>query len=200
LEIILASSSPRRKVILEGLGLQFKIVAPEIDERILPGEKPIEHARRISLSKAESVLLELQNLLPEEYLIIACDTNVVAGKKVLGKPADQDDAKRMLSMLCNKKHVVISSVSLIHGTPRIRKKAVAHTVSQVSFKNFSNAMLEDYLESGEWQGKAGAYAIQGQGSLFLDWYQGSITCIIGFPLRIFFRVLSGIEINILSLW
>lgn len=200
MQIILASGSPRRKEILESLGLEISIVKPDIEEAKLPGENFIAYSRRVAQEKSHKVSLELQNVLPEENLIISCDTDVILGKKILGKPRDQNDARKMIKELKNRKHCVISALSIIHNTPKIRRKGIAHTISIVCFNEYDTITIEKYLDTLEWQGKAGSYAIQGFGSYFINWYQGSFTSIIGFPLRLFFRMLIGMEIDILSMW
>lgn len=195
MDLILASSSPRRSQILGDLGLAFKTVRPELDERPNQGEDPLAFVRRIALEKAEKVSQELSSVIVPENMIIAADTVVILRKRLLGKAANREEAKEMLSLLRGQRHYVVTSLSLLHSQEELRRKAIAHSVSSVTFWDFPDPMLEAYLNTGEWQGKAGAYAVQGKGSYFVQSFQGSLSNIIGFPLRLFFRMLAGLEIE-----
>ncbi len=199
MEIILASSSPRRQELLKNLGLAYRIIAPDIDEQIASGEDVISYVRRLAREKGEKVLLDIHSVLAptgeqQDYLIISADTTVYLRPALLGKAETPEQAGEMLAQLRGRHHYVVSALSLIHQTPGYRRKALAHSVSRVFFRPFSDRVLQRYVASGEWQGKAGAYAIQGKGSFLVDSFQGSLTNIIGFPVRLFLRMVSAMEI------
>ncbi len=188
--IILASSSPRRKELLELTGLEFDIDAPDVDESLAPDETPREHVERLSREKAASVA---EN--HPEAIVLACDTAVILnGNDVLGKPRDKRDAREMLQQLAGKEHTVLSSIT---GLWVKRHKQYAVTVeTRVRMKQLEDWEIQWYIDSGEPMDKAGAYGIQGRGSVFIEGIVGSYTNVVGLPLMEAVLVLRSFGIKL----
>jgi septum formation protein len=175
-KIILASTSPRRKELLEMTGLRFQVEAPQANEGILPEEDPREHVERLALEKALSVAKNH----PDD-IVLGCDTVVILnGKTILGKPRDKKDARNILMKLGGKEHTVLSAVAAVRQTKN--KKRVVTVETRVRMKQFEEWEVAWYLDSGEHMDKAGAYAIQGKGAIFVEGIVGSYTNVIGLPL------------------
>jgi len=172
-KLILGSASPRRKEILEQVGIvPFEIRAPNIDETPLKKELPLQYCRRI----AERKIQELK--LADDEIAICADTTVAVGRRILGKPSDRDEANSFLSLLSGRRHKVITCVT-VRKQNKIRTKEV---VSRVKMRALGFQEKEFYLDSGDWEGKAGGYGIQGIASSFIPWIGGSYTGIVGLPL------------------
>ena len=172
-KIVLASSSPRRKELLQEAGIDFIVDASSIDEVLdetLPLEKKLE---KLAIDKAKPIHEKYPN-----DIVIGSDTTVYFNNQVIGKPKDQNDAKEILTQLSHHKHTVYTSVAIYFGNEL--HSFVEHT--NVYFKDIM-PMLEDYLLSGEWDGKAGAYAIQGKASQFVDHIEGYESTVIGLPVE-----------------
>lgn len=172
--LVLASTSPRRRELLARIGLTpTRIAAPEIDETPLKGELPRAYVARLAESKALAV-----ERAPGE-VVLAGDTTVAVGRRILEKPVDEADLRRMLGLLSGRRHHVWSGVCVVaaDGKPRVR---VADTV--VAFKALSAAEIDWYVESGEGMGKAGGYAIQGKAEVFVRFLSGSHSNVVGLPL------------------
>lgn len=179
--LILASGSPRRRELLEGQGLSFEILAPDLPERREPGEAPDVFARRLAEVKA----LAIWEQHPDR-LVLAADTVVALGGTVLGKPADRADAIDMLRSLSGLTHEVITGVCLRPGSdaggthpPRGESFTVR---TAVRFRTLSPRDIETYVDTGEPMDKAGAYAIQGRGGGFVEAIFGSYSNVVGLPL------------------
>ena len=173
MRLILGSASPRRQELLGQLGLvPDAILPPDIDETPRRAELPRPYSVRIATEKAAAV-----EAGPDDVVLCA-DTTVALGRRILGKPADAGEAARFLVALGGRRHQVITAVAVRRGA-RIWQRDV---VSQVKMKRLSDDELNRYLASGEWQGKAGGYAIQGLASAFIPWISGSFTGIVGLPL------------------
>lgn len=172
-KFILGSGSPRRRELLGLLGVEpDEIRAPDIDEAPLKGELPREYCRRIARQKAEA-------LVPAEGEVILCaDTTVALGRRILGKPADAGEAAEFLTKLGGRRHQVITAVA-VRTARGLWEKDV---VSAVKMKRLSDLELNAYLASGDWQGKAGGYGIQGLAGAFIPWISGSYPAIMGLPL------------------
>jgi len=183
LDIILASASPRRKELLEGLKLAFDVMPVDIDETIRKAESADDLVKRLSTLKA-STLAEERPL----ELIIGADTIVSLDGEILGKPKDDGDAKGMLERLSGKTHTVMTGMAFILKREQIAESVVCTT--QVSFKKLSSKTIDDYIATSEPIGKAGAYAIQGKGADLIESYIGSYTNIVGLPVREFLRLAS----------
>jgi septum formation protein len=173
-DLVLASTSPRRLELLARIGLTpTRIAAPEIDETPLKGEVPRAYVARLAEGKA----LAVERAANE--VVLAGDTTVAVGRRILEKPVDEADLRRMLGLLSGRRHHVWSGVCVVgpDGKPRVR---VADTV--VAFKVLSAAEIDWYVASGEGMGKAGGYAIQGRAESFVRFLSGSHSNVVGLPL------------------
>ena len=176
IKLILASSSPQRKKLLETIGISpDEIVPANIDETPLKREKPKDFAIRMAREKAFSVAKENLN-----NFILSGDTIVTTGQRIIGKPSSKNEAKQFLKLLSGRRHRVLSAFTLIKPDYSEVTKVV---VSRVKFSRLSDKELNEYLDTNEWQGKAGGYAIQGRASAFVPWISGSYTGVMGFPMN-----------------
>ena len=172
--LVLASTSPRRRELLARIGLEpARIAAPDIDEIPLKGELPRAYVARLAESKARAV-----DRAADE-VVLAGDTTVAVGRRILEKPIDEADLSRMLGLLSGRRHHVYSGVCVVgaDGRPRVR---VADTV--VAFKRLTPAEIDWYVASGEGMGKAGGYAIQGKAEMFVRFLSGSHSNVVGLPI------------------
>jgi septum formation protein len=182
-DLVLASASPRRRELLEQLGLALLVAAVDIDESPLPNEPPAEYVRRVAGAKCDAAFAaraKLADALP--LAVLAADTTVIAagdaGPAILGKPADADDARRMLARLAGRRHEVSTAYRI-----RLGDRSVDRTVTTgVSFRALAPGEVDAYVASGEWRGKAGGYAVQGIAGAFVTELRGSHTNVIGLPL------------------
>jgi septum formation protein len=173
LRLVLASASPRRLDLLAQIGVRPDAVRPaDIDETPLPGEMPRALAIRLAEGKARAVVLG------EGEAGLAADTVVAVGRRILGKPADAAEAAAFLRLMAGRRHRVITAVALRSGE-RLWQAAVD---SAVRMRRLSEAEIDAYVAGGEWQGKAGGYAIQGRAAAFIPWISGSHSAIMGLPL------------------
>ena len=182
--IYLASQSPRRRQLLDQLGVAHRLLLPddaaaaEALEAVRPGEAPAAYVRRVTRLKLDAALRRLhQQGLPPAPVLCA-DTTVALGRHILGKPLDAADAAAMLRRLSGGTHRVLTAVALQHGDWR----GEALSVSRVRFAPLAAADVAAYVDSGEWQGKAGGYAIQGRAAAFVAHISGSYSGIMGLPL------------------
>jgi len=172
---ILASASPRRLELLAQIGYTPSAVVPaDIDENPFPREIPKSHAERLASEKAGKVAAAR----PRE-LILAADTVVACGKRILPKAEDEQTARKCLKMLSGRRHRVITGISLVTPNGNQHIKSVA---TIVAFKRLSDTEINDYIASNEWNGKAGGYAIQGLGAAFIRFISGSYSNVVGLPL------------------
>lgn len=172
--LVLASTSPRRRELLARIGLvPARIAAPEIDETPLKAELPRDYVARLAKGKAQAV-----ERAPDE-VVLAGDTTVAVGRRILEKPADEADLRRMLALLSGRRHHVYSGICVV-GTDGKARVRVVDTV--VAFKALSAAEIDRYIESGEGMGKAGGYAIQGRAETFVRFLSGSHSNVVGLPL------------------
>lgn len=171
--LVLASQSPRRRELLEQLGVAFEIVPAHADEALLPGESARDYVLRVARDKARAVAGEV---------VLAADTAVVLRGEVLGKPADPADARRMLAALSGTSHEVLTAVCVRRagGADPVELDAVVST--SVRFAPLSPEQVEWYVATGEPLDKAGAYAIQGAGGAFVEAVEGSVSNVVGLPL------------------
>lgn len=173
MRLILGSGSPRRKELLAQLGITpDAILPPDIDEDPRRGELPRPYAARLAAEKARAVPAD-----PDD-IVLCADTTVALGRRILGKPADAGEAAAFLTALGGRRHHVITAVAVRRGD----RLWARDSVSAVKMKRLSDAELNAYLAGGEWQGKAGGYAIQGAAGAFIPWISGSFTGIVGLPL------------------
>jgi len=175
-KVILASGSPRHKELFELTGIKYQVISPTAEETPLPEEIPKEFAVRVALEKALSVAVNN----PDD-VVLGCDTVVVLnGKTILGKPRNKKEAKEMLVRLAGKEHTVLSGVAAVWH--RKSKQRVITVESRVRLKPLEDWEINWYLETGEPMDKAGAYALQGRGAVFVEGIVGSYTNVIGLPL------------------
>ena len=179
--LLLASSSPQRRAILEQLGLPFEVIAPRYEESDVNGLSPAELVQAHAAGKARSVAGEAG-----ERLVLGVDTAVVVGDRVLGKPPDEADAAEMLGLLAGRTHAVLSGLCLL--TPGL--EVVEHEETLVSFRRLTPADVRAYVETGEWRNRAGAYAIQGRGAALVERIEGDYLNVVGLPAALLLRVLS----------
>lgn len=182
--LVLASASPRRKDLLAQAGLAPDVISPtDIDETQLPHELPRELAARLATGKAEVVA----KVHPEAF-VLAADTVVALGRRVLGKPADEAEARSFLQKLSGRRHSVIGGICVIAPDGSCRQQTV---VTKVKFKRLTLLDIDTYITTGEWQGKAGGYAIQGRAGAFVPWISGSYTNVVGLSLSDTVNMLTG---------
>lgn len=175
--LYLASKSPRRRELLTRLGLEFGVLDLDVPEHRQPNEPALDYVRRVAREKAGAGLLQV--LGNPTALVLGSDTEVVLDDEVFGKPRDAEDAAAMLRRLSGRTHQVISAVSLVSPS----REAQALSVSQVSFAELDEATIARYVASGEPEGKAGAYAIQGGAEVFVRHLAGSYSGVMGLPLH-----------------
>ena len=171
----LASQSPRRRQLLEQLGVQFAVLNVEVPEVRLPGESPLEYVSRVAREKARAGLASLGNAPGQQ--VLGADTEVVLDDEVFGKPRDENDAVKMLQRLSGRTHAVISAVWIVSR----EREQCETSVSQVRFGVLDEAVIAAYVATGEPCGKAGAYAIQGQGAALIAHLEGSYSGVMGLP-------------------
>ena len=181
--LILASNSPRRTVLLKSLGYHFDIVRHDIEECILGDVLPMELVQNLAFLKATDVARRVSNAI-----IISADTVIVHKKSILGKPKDVSDAKRILSMLSDSEHDVISGVCVMEMPSR--KKMLRIERTHIKMKSIEDEEIDRYILTGEPMDKAGAYAIQGEGSKFVEKIDGSYSNAVGLPLELIQEMLN----------
>ncbi len=196
--VYLASQSPRRRQLLEQLGVAYELLLPDASEdaesleAVLPREAPLAYVQRVTQLKLDAALARrLRRGLPEAP-VLCSDTTVALGRVILGKPADDAEAAHMLTTLSGKTHRVLTAVAL--GTPERRLQAVS--VSRVTFADMTVAQIQAYVATGEPMGKAGAYAVQGRVAAFISKMNGSYTGIMGLPLFETAQLLAGMGLTI----
>lgn len=189
-KFVLASASPRREELLNQLKLKFTIVPSRIDESQFNNLKPADMVEKLAVAKAEAV-----SVLVEDTVIIAADTVVVYQDRVLNKPEDAEDAKNMLSSLSGGKHQVITAVALMNS--ETNEYLVEHDITSVYMEEISEEEINKYIETGEPMDKAGAYAIQGLGALFVKKIKGSYYSVVGLPLNRLAKMLKKFDYGIL---
>ena len=180
--LILASASPRRAELLTAAGIPFEVRPAHIDERIHPGEEAVAYASRVALEKARVV-----QAASDGRPVLAADTVVVVDRQILGKPADSDDAKRMLRMLSGRAHEVVTAVVLVSEKGSF---VTGTEVTTVEFMLLNKAEIDWYVATGEPSDKAGAYAIQGLASRFVTRIEGSYSNVVGLPVALVYAMCS----------
>lgn len=183
--VILASASPRRSDLLSAEGLSFRVLPSDVDETPLAGEPAARLCERLAREKALNVAARC-----DAGIVLAGDTIVVRDGQVLGKPAHAADARQMLASLSGREHEVLSSVALAAAGGAVLASGVA--CSRVAFLLLSDGDLDDYLASGEWEGKAGAYAIQGLAARFARLVSGDQDTVVGLPVALLARLADGL--------
>lgn len=191
MHIILGSSSPRRKDLLSSLFNSITIIHPEVEEIPKPNETPLQFVQRASLDKLHDISKKINN---NHSLIITCDTIVTIENKILGKPVDYNHAHNMLSKLSGKTHQVISAISLQCIYENNYRTYTDYEITQVTFQKLTDSDITRYLSKIHYMDKAGSYAAQEYGSMIIEKIEGSLTNVIGFPLRCFFRMIVQMDI------
>lgn len=174
--LYLASQSPRRRELLGRLGLPFGLIDLDVPEARAPGEPAQDYVRRVAREKAGAGLLKVVG--NPSAVVLGSDTEVVLDDEVFGKPVDAEDAAAMLRKLSGRTHQVISAVSLVSPSRELQTVSI----SEVSFAALNPAQIAAYIAGDEWQGKAGAYAIQGFAETFITKLSGSYTGVMGLPI------------------
>lgn len=191
--LVLASASPRRRELLEQIGLTFQVRAFDLDERVLPNELPEHYVERLARAKASAGYAES---LSSDTLVIGADTTVVCNGDILGKPVDADDAARMLGALSGRSHKVMSAVALAgeHGC------FARLSVTEVRFRTLLAEEIHHYCLSGEPFDKAGAYAIQGRAAIFVEAISGCYSTVVGLPLQATAELLQEANMPVWHYW
>lgn len=189
-KIVLASASPRRRELLSQVGIPFEVVPGDIDEENTelsgtPGQK----AEQLARMKAANVAARL-----ESGLVLGADTIVVCDDEIFGKPADEEDARRMLMKLGGREHQVITGIALVDASSG--KARTAHEITTVRFSELTGREIDVYIASGEPFDKAGAYAIQGRAAIFVESLDGCYSNVVGLPLRRLYCLLRDFGVSI----
>jgi septum formation protein len=183
--LILASASPRRRDLLAQIGIVPDAIVPaDIDEASQRDESPVQTASRLAVEKARAVAA----LEPDAY-VLAADTVVAVGRRNLGKPTSVDEARRFLKLLSGRRHRVLGGISVIAPDGRVSDRL---STTLVRFKRLSEAEISGYLDTGEWDGKAGGYAIQGLAAAFVPAVSGSYTNVVGLDVAMVRLMLAGL--------
>ncbi len=187
MRLILASASPRRAELLASVGFQFDVIPADVDEVPLVNESPRDYAVRVAADKARVIGQQCQD---PGSVVLGADTVVVAGNEILGKPRDSDDARRMLQLLSGTAHDVLTAVVI--RCQSAERAAVVMT--RVWFQPLDDSEISWYVDSGEPEGKAGAYAIQGRAARFIERIDGSWSNVVGLPVAAVYRLLKEMEL------
>jgi len=183
-KIILASVSPRRKQLLEQIGFVFDVIPSDVDEDNLIHHDPLKNIEALALHKAQDVVKKVQ-----EGIVIAADTQILINEEAIGKPVDRADALNMLSMMSGMTHKVITGVAILDAQTGQKETWVETTL--VTFCELSLDEINTYLDSNEYEGKAGAYGIQGKAAVFVEKIDGCYFNVVGLPLSKLMQKLRG---------
>jgi septum formation protein len=183
-KIILASASPRRKQLLEQIGLVFDVIPSDVDEDNVVHHDPLKNIEALALSKAQDIAKKVH-----EGIIIAADTQILINGEAIGKPVDRADALNMLSMMIGKTHKVITGVAILDA--QTGQKEIWVETTLVTFCKLSLDEINIYLDSSEYEGKAGAYGIQGRAAVFVEKIEGCYFNVVGLPLSKLMQKLRG---------
>ncbi len=183
LVLVLASRSPRRRELLDAAAIAHTVRPADIDESVIPGEQPIAYVQRMAREKAFAIARS------DSEIVLAADTTVICEGQIMGKPADEAEAASMLRRLSGKWHEVITGICLLHRTAVVED----HASTRVWFSRISDETIEEYVRSGEPADKAGAYAIQGIASRYIERIDGSYSNVVGLPIELVWRALTQIR-------
>lgn len=186
-KLILASKSPRRAEILQSVGWPFAQIAANVDETRNKSEDAIVYVKRLAQTKAATVARQVGN-----GLVLGADTVVVIAGEILGQPRDEEDARRMLKLLNGEWHEVLTGVALVRAGETSRT-LVDHQSTRVRFCEMSAEEIDWYVSTGEPSDKAGAYAIQGRGAIFIEEIAGDYFNIVGLPIRLIYELVRNIK-------
>jgi len=190
-KIILASQSPRRKKILEQIGLDFKVVISDFDETKIRFKTPQEMVEKLSLGKAKTIAKKYPN-----SIIIGADTTVIFKSEIIGKPKSKEDAVRILRLLSGNTHEIVTGFTVLKGNKSITK----HVTSRVKFKKLTEDEIKAYVATGEPMDKAGGYGIQEKGGLFMENIQGDYFNVVGLPIFAVAKALKKFGVDIAKNW
>ncbi|HEX4976103.1 MAG TPA: Maf family protein [Pseudomonadales bacterium] len=190
--VYLASASPRRQELLQQMGLAFVQIESSVDESPIADETPQSYVQRVALLKAREGLKSLAKT--DSLPVLGADTSVVLEGQIFGKPRDEADAKRMLQALSGRCHQVMTAVAVVTRA----KEGVVLRCTDVTFKALSEEEISNYCQTGEYQGKAGAYAIQGRAAVFVEHIQGSYSGVVGLPLMETAALLARFGVTVLK--
>ncbi len=180
--LVLGSASPRRLELLAQLGITpDRVAPPDIDETPFPDELPRPYCTRMAQGKARAVTAA------HDEIVLVADTTVALGRRILGKPADAHEARQFLDLLSGRRHKVITAVAVRHGDSLWMRDVV----TDVKMKRLSDQEIDGYIATGDWQGKAGGYGIQGPAGALVPWIQGSFSAVVGLPLTETAHMLSA---------
>jgi len=191
MKLILGSGSPRRLELLAQIGVQpDEVRAPDVDETPEPRELPRAYCNRVTRLKAEATQIA------QKEIALCADTTVALGRRILGKPANADEARTFLKQLSGRRHQVITALAIKTPTRLLTKDVV----TVVKLKRLSTPEIDAYLKSNDWQGKAGGYAIQGPAGAFVSWIQGSFSGVMGLPVHETAQLLQAAGYPVLEGW
>lgn len=190
--LYLASASPRRRELLQQIGVNFDLVSASIEEKRKPDEPAISYVQRLALEKAQAGLAKIQQQSLSLAPVLGADTIGILDDAILEKPRDEIDAAEILRSLSGRTHQVITAVAL--ALPG--KCKVEYSVTQVSFRQLTETEIKSYWMTGEPLDKAGGYAIQGLGAVFVQSIQGSYSNVVGLPIEICFNLFADFEIPV----
>lgn len=198
MKLILASSSPRRRELLDQIGVKFEVQSADIDETPETGEPAQKYVVRMAREKVLACVSLLKE--PQNFVVVGADTSVIVDGDILGKPADYDEAKDMLLRLSGREHQVMTSICVAAYSNGIETDAPVLSsrlvTTDVKFRPLSENQIEAYWRSGEPQDKAGAYGIQGFGAVFVESINGSYSAVVGLPLTETAELLSAAHVPI----
>ncbi|MGZ8868959.1 MAG: Maf family protein, partial [Thermoanaerobaculia bacterium] len=180
-----------RRELLTSIGIDFDVIPSHVPEEHQKGEAPEEYVARLSRDKATAIAEK-----HPDHWVIAADTTVLLGEQLLEKPVDRADARRMLATIAGRTHIVYTGVTIEHGASRYRDTRVAE--SEVRMLALSEEDIAWYVETGEPMDKAGAYAVQGIGAMFIESIHGSYTNVVGLPLALLFQMLRNAGVDPLA--
>lgn len=186
--IVLASSSPRRAQLLSSLGIDFTVEPSQVIERPHPDERPEEYIIRLARAKAAEVAFRHPG-----SIVIGADTEVIVEDRVMGKPLDADDAKRMLALLSGRRHAVATGIAIRRGDAEV----FGSEKTLVKFVKMAPAQIDWYVKTGEPFDKAGAYGIQGAGGLFIEEISGNYHNVVGLPLVLLNRLMEEVGFSLI---
>ena len=191
--LVLASASPRRRELLTQAGFQFELAAAQINEDPRSGEEPIAYVTRLAREKAEAIAKSSRFAADKSVLVLGADTTVVAPNgEILGKPVDERDVARMLSLLSGATHKVITGVAVVAG----EHTEVAAEVTYVTMRTLCEEDIATYLRTGEAHDKAGSYAIQGYAARWIPRIHGCYFNVVGLPLALVTAMIEGMEAKV----
>ena len=186
--IYLASGSPRRRELLAQLGVSFELLVTDIDESLRSDEPADAYVRRMAMDKARAALGQMT---ARRAPVLGADTTVVVDRHILGKPADREAAAEMLRRLSGGNHEVLTAVAVVDGAGDEAREAIAVSRTIVTFRSLNDAEIDGYWATGEPRDKAGGYAIQGLGAVFIEAIHGSYSGVMGLPLFETAHLLNG---------